>query len=443
MQSHNQKKQQYVTPPGRYHQNKTYSTFFQPPVLGEGLIEQWIGKGDVAGFTGGPGGATGAPLRINQYPAPHPPPAAAAPQPPQGPPQLRTQPQPPSHNPHNATAAAPPVSHSQHHTHTHATLSQHHQVLQSGGVGGHGTGGVGTGVGQVGVPPGPSPAPPGPPHELSSQSLPPGSTPQMQQGSGGSLPVASAHNMMYPSNTQNQPQGPQPNAQGQFFPHPGGPNPSPHMHSSGQPRQVTITHSQHMQNYPVITPNLMPYYPSTHGGSNLVYQLAQFQTVGPHRQAAPHTQPGQFHPSPMPQPHPQGHYQAIQYHQPQGGKHEATSPLQYRQPHGVYYPSAAQHQQLKPVMGQAPQRERKTLAIVDPSTGKNILDDMHNEKPDKTPTPPQSSESSARNTPAPMSPHLQCTSKKPLTVCPITLPQAQTPGIQDSSRIAKKHNHRL
>ncbi|XP_069937494.1 uncharacterized protein [Cherax quadricarinatus] len=101
----------------------------------------------------------------------------------------------------------------------------------------------------------------------------------MQQGSGGSLPVASAHNMMYPSNTQNQPQGPQPNAQGQFFPHPGGPNPSPHMHSSGQPRQVTITHSQHMQNYPVITPNLMPYYPSTHGGSNLVYQLAQVSKV--------------------------------------------------------------------------------------------------------------------------------------------------------------------
>lgn len=57
-------------------------------------------------------------------------------------------------------------------------------VAQSGGVGGHGAGGVGTGVGQVGVPPGPSPAPPGPPHELGTQPLPPGSTPQIQQGSG-------------------------------------------------------------------------------------------------------------------------------------------------------------------------------------------------------------------------------------------------------------------
>ncbi|XP_042241638.1 eukaryotic translation initiation factor 4 gamma 1-like isoform X3 [Homarus americanus] len=375
--------------------------------------------GDVGGFSGGPGGATGASLRLNQYPAPHPPPAAA-PQPPQGPPQLRTQPQPPPHNPHNATAA-PPVPHSQHHTHTHATLtqhSQHHQVLQGGGVGGHGTGGVGTGVGQVGVPPGPSPAPPGPPHDLSSQSLPPGSTPQIQQGSGGTLPVASAHSMMYSSTTQNQPQGPQPNAQGQFYPHPGGPNAPPHLHSSGQPRQVTIAHSQHIPSYPVMPPNVMQFYPSAHGGSNLVYQLSpvskngirqilngvpagrgrwlsnrashptdlEFQTMGPHRQATPHSQPGQqFHPTQMAQPHPQGPYQTIQYHQPQG----------------VFYPPATQQPPLKPAVVQAPQRERKTLAIVDPSTGKNILDDMNNEKPDKTPTPPQSSESSASNTPAP------------------------------------------
>lgn len=60
-------------------------------------------------------------------------------------------------------------------------------LQQSGGVGGHGAGGVGTGVGQVGVPSGPSPAPPGPPHELGTQPLPPGSTPQIQQGSGESL----------------------------------------------------------------------------------------------------------------------------------------------------------------------------------------------------------------------------------------------------------------
>lgn len=69
----------------------------------------------------------------------------------------------------------------------------------------------------------------------------------------------------------------------------------------------------------------------------------------------------------------------------------------------VYYPPASQQPQLKPTMNQAPQREKKALAIVDPNTGKNILDDINNEKPDKTPTPPQSSESSARNTPAPVS----------------------------------------
>ncbi|KAG7158288.1 hypothetical protein Hamer_G008934, partial [Homarus americanus] len=128
----------------------------------------------------------------------------------------------------------------------------------------------------------------------------------------------------------------------------------------------------------------------------------EFQTMGPHRQATPHSQPGQqFHPTQMAQPHPQGPYQTIQYHQPQGGKHEAPSTLQYRQPQGVFYPPATQQPPLKPAVVQAPQRERKTLAIVDPSTGKNILDDMNNEKPDKTPTPPQSSESSASNTPAP------------------------------------------
>lgn len=69
----------------------------------------------------------------------------------------------------------------------------------------------------------------------------------------------------------------------------------------------------------------------------------------------------------------------------------------------MYYPPASQQPQLKPTMNQAPQREKKALAIVDPNTGKNILDDINNEKPDKTPTPPQSSESSARNTPAPVS----------------------------------------
>lgn len=68
----------------------------------------------------------------------------------------------------------------------------------------------------------------------------------------------------------------------------------------------------------------------------------------------------------------------------------------------VFYPPVSQPQ-LKTTVNQAPQREKKTLAIVDPSTGKNILDDMNNEKPDRTPTPPQSSESSARNTPAPVS----------------------------------------
>lgn len=66
----------------------------------------------------------------------------------------------------------------------------------------------------------------------------------------------------------------------------------------------------------------------------------------------------------------------------------------------VFYPPSTQQPQLKPAAVPAPQRERKTLAIVDPSTGKNILDDINNDKSDKTPTPPQSSESSARNTPA-------------------------------------------
>lgn len=69
----------------------------------------------------------------------------------------------------------------------------------------------------------------------------------------------------------------------------------------------------------------------------------------------------------------------------------------------VFYPPNSQHQQMKPGSGQVPQRERKTLAIVDPNTGKNILDDMNNAKFDKSPTPPQSSESSASNTPAPVS----------------------------------------
>lgn len=68
----------------------------------------------------------------------------------------------------------------------------------------------------------------------------------------------------------------------------------------------------------------------------------------------------------------------------------------------MFYPPNSQHQQMKPGSGQVPQRERKTLAIVDPNTGKNILDDM-NMKFDKSPTPPQSSESSASNTPAPVS----------------------------------------
>lgn len=69
----------------------------------------------------------------------------------------------------------------------------------------------------------------------------------------------------------------------------------------------------------------------------------------------------------------------------------------------VFYPPSTQQPQLKPAVVPAPQRERKTLAIVDPNTGKNILDDMNNEKSDKTPTPPQSSESSTSNTPAPVS----------------------------------------
>ncbi|XP_063614994.1 uncharacterized protein LOC134788078 isoform X1 [Penaeus indicus] len=176
---------------------------------------------------------------------------------------------------------------------------------------------------------------------------------------------------------------------------------------------------------------MMQFYPHGHSPGSLVYQLspngirpilngvpagrgrwmsnrASHPTdlefpMGPPRQATPHTQPGQYHPSQMTQPHPTGHYQPLQYHQASGGKHEATPTMQFRQPQGVYYPPNSQHQQMKPGSGQVLQRERKTLAIVDPSTGKNILDDMNNAKFDKSPTPPQSSESSASNTPAPVS----------------------------------------
>ncbi|XP_068244693.1 uncharacterized protein [Palaemon carinicauda] len=121
-----------------------------------------------------------------------------------------------------------------------------------------------------------------------------------------------------------------------------------------------------------------------------------FQTMGPPRQATP--QPGQFHGSPMPpQTHPQPPFQPMQY-TPQAGKHEtaAMAPMAFRQPQPVFYPPTTQQQQMKPA-GQSVQRERKLIAIVDPNTGKNILDDIHNEKADSN----RSSESSASNTPAP------------------------------------------
>ncbi|KAK3893614.1 hypothetical protein Pcinc_002575 [Petrolisthes cinctipes] len=122
----------------------------------------------------------------------------------------------------------------------------------------------------------------------------------------------------------------------------------------------------------------------------------------PHRPPSSHPQAGQFHPPQIPQSHPQHPYTGMYPPQAQQGKHDAPSThITYRQPHGVYYPPPIQQAPMKQALNQAPQRERKTLPIVDPHTGKNILDDMNNDKMDKSPTPPQSSESSARNTPAP------------------------------------------
>jgi len=123
-------------------------------------------------------------------------------------------------------------------------------------------------------------------------------------------------------------------------------------------------------------------------------QYVFFQTLPP-RQATPVSQPGQFATIPQ-QPGPYPIYQ-----QPPGTKtyaHGASAPT-------VYFPQGnPQHQAMKPPSTQAPlPRERKTLAIVDPSTGKNILDDMNNDsgKSESATSTPQSAESSTSNTPQP------------------------------------------
>ncbi|KAK7084911.1 Eukaryotic translation initiation factor 4 gamma [Halocaridina rubra] len=151
--------------------------------------------------------------------------------------------------------------------------------------------------------------------------------------------------------------------------------------------------------YPNGYPNgYPPAGPLPNGGGVPFYG---FQHLGPSRQATTHS-PGQFHPSQMTQQHPQGHYQTIQYGPP-GGKHEAPpiTTMQYRQPQPVYFTPSVPQQPMKPIAPTTQQRQRKLLSIVDPNTGKNILDDINNDKAEETPTPSHSSESSASNTPAP------------------------------------------
>ncbi|KAK3872669.1 hypothetical protein Pcinc_022264 [Petrolisthes cinctipes] len=72
-------------------------------------------------------------------------------------------------------------------------------------------------------------------------------------------------------------------------------------------------------------------------------------------------------------------------------------PQFHPQPQGVVYPPQ-QAPMRTTLINQAP--PKKILSIIDPNTGRNILDDLNNDKTDKSPTLPQSSESSTRNTPA-------------------------------------------
>jgi len=114
----------------------------------------------------------------------------------------------------------------------------------------------------------------------------------------------------------------------------------------------------------------------------------------PPRQATPVSQPGQFQTIPQ-QPGP------FMYQQPPGTKTFAHGPSAQA---GLFYPQGnTQHQAMKPPATQAPQpRERKTLAIVDPNTGKNILDDINNDSgKSENASTPQSAESSTSNTPQP------------------------------------------
>ncbi|KAK4291306.1 hypothetical protein Pmani_035859 [Petrolisthes manimaculis] len=68
-------------------------------------------------------------------------------------------------------------------------------------------------------------------------------------------------------------------------------------------------------------------------------------------------------------------------------------PNSYQQPAGVVYPHVMKATTLK----KAP--PKNIIPIIDPDTGRNILDDLNNDKTDQSLTLPQSSESSTGNTP--------------------------------------------
>lgn len=149
----------------------------------------------------------------------------------------------------------------------------------------------------------------------------------------------------------------------------------------------------------------------------------------PPRQATPVSQPGQFTTIPQ-QPGP------FMYQQPPGTKTFAHGPSAQA---GLFYPQGnTQHQTMKPPTTQAPQpRERKTLAIVDPNTGKNILDDINNDSgKSENASTPQSGESSTSNTPQPSGtpPKVESVDIAAQFASQVAMKAAEINETQDSSR---------
>lgn len=71
----------------------------------------------------------------------------------------------------------------------------------------------------------------------------------------------------------------------------------------------------------------------------------------------------------------------------------------------MFYPSQAQSK-AQSIPAPLAQREKHVIPIIDPNTKQNILDDMSpksSSKPSYSPSPVQSRDSSASNTPAPVS----------------------------------------